>query len=61
MPASHCSVFLQDGCPSCRPTNSVKALKADAPMQMKGLARYPKTEPLELTETGFTQTGHKAP
>ena len=22
--------FLQDGCPSCRPTNSVKALKATA-------------------------------
>jgi len=27
-PASHHSVFLQAGCPSCRPTNSVKALKA---------------------------------
>ena len=28
MPATHHSVFLQAGCPSCRPTNSVKALKA---------------------------------
>jgi len=28
MSASHHSVFLQAGCPSCRPTNSVKALKA---------------------------------
>ena len=28
-PTSHHSVFLQAGCPSCRPTNSVKALKAD--------------------------------
>jgi len=28
MPAPHCSVFLQAGCPSCRPTNIVKALKA---------------------------------
>jgi len=28
MPAPHHSVFLQDGCPSCCPTNSVKALKA---------------------------------
>ena len=28
MPATHHSVFLQDGCPSCCPTNSVKALKA---------------------------------
>jgi len=26
--APHHSVFLQAGCPSCRPTNSVKALKA---------------------------------
>ena len=27
-PASHHSVLLQAGCPSCRPTNSVKAMKA---------------------------------
>jgi len=27
-PAFHHSSFLQTGCPSCRPTNSVKALKA---------------------------------
>jgi len=27
-PVSHRSIFLQAGCPSCRPTNSVKALKA---------------------------------
>ena len=27
-PVPHHSVFLQAGCPSCRPTNSVKALKA---------------------------------
>jgi len=27
-PAPHHSVFLQTGCPSCRPTNSVQALKA---------------------------------
>ena len=27
-PARHHSVFLQTGCLSCRPTNSVKALKA---------------------------------
>ena len=27
-PAPHRSVFLQAGCPSCRPTNSVRALKA---------------------------------
>ena len=28
MPAPHHSVYLQAGCPSCRPTNSIKALKA---------------------------------
>jgi len=28
-PAPHHSVFLQAGCPSCHPTNSVKALKAN--------------------------------
>jgi len=28
MPESHHSVFLQAGCPSCRPTDSIKALKA---------------------------------
>ena len=26
-PTNQCPVFLQAGCPSCRPTNSVKALK----------------------------------
>jgi len=28
MPVPHHSVFLQAGCPPCRPTNSVKAPKA---------------------------------
>ena len=28
IPVPHQSSFLQAGCPSCRPTNSVKALKA---------------------------------
>jgi len=30
MAAPHHSSFLQAGCPYCRPTNSVKALKAEA-------------------------------
>jgi len=30
MPASHNSVFLQAGSPSCHPINSIKALKARA-------------------------------
>jgi len=29
-PAPHHSCFLQAGCPSCRPANSVKALKANS-------------------------------
>jgi len=29
MPAPHHSVFLQAGCPSCHPTNGIKALKAE--------------------------------
>jgi len=28
MPAPHHSFYRPDACPSCRPTNSVKALKA---------------------------------
>ena len=31
MPVLHHSSFLQAACPSCRPTNSVKALKAKKP------------------------------
>jgi len=37
MPASHHSVFLQARCPSCRPTNSVKALKATKKIMTKTL------------------------
>ena len=35
MPAPHHSVFLQAGCPSCRPTNSIKALKAAFERKLK--------------------------
>jgi len=37
MPAPHHSVFLQAGCPSCRPTNSVKALKAKDAQRYSGI------------------------
>ena len=37
-PASHHSVFLQAGCSSCRPTNSVKALKANSTNNTQVLA-----------------------
>jgi len=29
--------FLQTGCPSCRPTNSIKAMKAGSEIQRKNL------------------------
>jgi len=41
MPVSHNSSFLQAGCPSCCPTNSIKALKAKeiATLQWKQVYR----------------------
>jgi len=44
MPTPHHSVFLQARCPSCRPTNSVKALKAlllTTPQHLKCVAMLP--------------------
>jgi len=32
-------VFLQAGCPSCRPTNSIKALKAHSAKKIKVAGR----------------------
>ena len=40
-PAPHHSVFFQAGCPSCRPTNSVKTLKVTSP---RLLHRYQITQ-----------------
>jgi len=34
--------FLPAGCPSCRPTNSVKALKAKANLTQKAMTKYIK-------------------
>jgi len=38
IPDNHANIpplsFLQTGCPSCRPTNSVKALKASTKLQI---------------------------
>ena len=42
MPPPHCSVFLQAGCPSCRPTNSVKALKAKSNLLLHVLLNHCK-------------------
>ena len=42
-PAPHHSVFLQAGCPSCHPTNSIKALKACVTQQIKENNQAPRT------------------
>jgi len=34
--------FLQAGCPSCRPTNSVKALKAQVQTMKSEIGKYLK-------------------
>ena len=43
-PAPHHYVFLQAGCPSCRPTNSVKALKATRQWQRTQIKNKTKTQ-----------------
>ena len=49
-PAPHHSVFLQSGCPSCRPTNSVKALRAITELQQN--KKIPHILLCMLTECG---------
>jgi len=44
-PALHHSVFLQAGCPSCRPTNSVKALADSAIINLSHLVIGNPTTP----------------
>jgi len=44
-PAPHHSVFLQAGCPSCRPTNSVKALKAQWDTKRYEIPSLQKSKP----------------
>jgi len=48
MPAPYHSSFLQAGCPSCRPTNSVKALKAQSRKVEKQLLKYKMTQIKEI-------------
>ena len=56
MPVPHHSIFLQAGCPSCRPTNSVKALKAKSRYQ-KGKTNLDFTE-ARGSEWQWHQLGH---
>jgi len=39
--------FLQAGCPSCRPTNSVKALKANSRFDIHLTANLPRNLPVK--------------
>jgi len=48
MPALHNSVFLQAGCPSCHPTNSVIALKAQALKAQPVIYPYEQVEKIKL-------------
>ena len=56
MPAPHYSVFLQAGCPSCRPTNSVKALKAQLQDSTEQQIRTCKLTHLQVYSRHTTQT-----
>ena len=49
-PCHHPTSFLQAGCPSCRPTNSVKTLKAQALNAQKHSDTFSagKTAPLPM-------------
>ena len=49
MPAPHHSIFLQTGCPSYRPTNSVKALKAHYCMEPQNKSERGKTKKIKNT------------
>ena len=54
-PAAHHSVFLQAGCPSCHPTNRVKALKRVANLHMSQLMPLPLTVScFRKIQIGFT-------
>ena len=48
MPAPHHSSFLQAGCPSCRPTNSIKALKEQSIISL--LRKKPTLDKEELSD-----------
>ena len=55
MPAPHHSVFLHAGCPSCHPTNSVKALKACLKALKACLHTYTHTHPFNAPFSGTTR------
>jgi len=52
----HPPYFLQTGCPSCRPTNSVKALKAKSQIPLRHLVRT-SFEPDIVMEFGRKPSG----
>ena len=52
-------VFLQAGCPSCRPTNNVKALKALHHQFYKNPANLAKIGPVDVEIIGLTEVVKK--
>ena len=57
-------VFLQDGCPSCRPTNSVKALKANTASKQwndNNTDWTQSTEEMKYCKQYICQTTHHLP
>ena len=58
MPAPHHSVFLQAGCPSCGPTNSIKALKATQSLLLSVSQMHCKLNTLHIWIT-FTKQSHE--
>jgi len=53
MPAPHHSVFLQAGCPTCRPTNSIKALKAHNATRNSMTLTYNKLHRISVTHSQY--------
>ena len=49
--------FLQAGCPSCRPTNSVKALKAQLSLNQQQAKVYTHTHPFNGPFSRTTRVG----
>ena len=61
MPAPHHSVFFQAGCPFCRPTNSVKALKVAISNSKVNRARLRIIHTVSISERSVDGNGNAGP
>jgi len=57
MPVPHQRIFLQAGCPSCHPTNSIEALKTNKPVYQPPITYSWKSsdEPMIITKDTKSQ------